>query len=113
MLVYQFREQWTRASYLRAIDVWTMGSYILCFYTVIEYCIVIVLTKADRISSDQSKIKKISIKNPRKIFDQSKASSLSWKFQLALMIERSSKMIVPIYLLVFTMAYFIVCLSAN
>ena len=40
-----FRKQWPSTSYMKAIDIWTSGCYLVVFICKLEYCTILYLTK--------------------------------------------------------------------
>ena len=88
------RNNWTKTSYLRAIDVWTVCCYLGLFYTLIEYSIILALTKGEKMD-----LKTQIIPDPQER-----------KKKIAMKIEEISKLLLPLYNIVFFTVYFIVCL---
>ena len=101
---------------MRAIDVWVVLCYIGVFYALMEYCIVIYLTinnlteKRDNnkliqmnqsedciLTSNGSELKKI------------KKTEISAKIILATKLESFSRIVLPMYNILFSSCYFLVC----
>ena len=75
------QESWPKTSYIKAIGIWAAFCYSIVFFCLIEYCLVLVL------SQDHLSHRKLS-----------KA------------VEKLSRIIVPLLVLIFVVSYFAICL---
>ena len=78
-LFLKIRDNWTKSPNLRAIDVWVILCYVGVFYCLMEYCIVLHLTKRQKTMA------------------------------LATKIEVASRFLVPFYIVSFFTTFFAVC----
>ena len=130
VMVLLYRGDWTKTSHMRAIDVWIVLCYIGVFSALIEYCLVLHLTKmalwespfinantASTMTGDQVitlhtyffMIRKRFSLDPqlKKTFQNNKpAQHLRW----ARILEQVSRIIFPTYNLLFFTLYFLICL---
>ena len=56
-LFLKIRDNWTKSPNLRAIDVWVILCYVGVFYCLMEYCIVLHLTKREKTMSSTSSVR--------------------------------------------------------
>ena len=80
---------------MRAIDVWVILCYIGMFSALMEYIVILFLTK-DSASNDKKD-------------NEERKSSKKKRQMLAKIIERVSQIILPFYNLVFPIIYFMIC----
>ena len=94
-----FRQDWIKCSYLRAIDVWIILCYVNVFTTLVEYCIVLYLTKG-------KEMELVKVGNGRwatKSGTDTKNLATAWK------IEQIFRVIMPLYNFLFFTIFVIVC----
>ena len=48
---FLYRNDWTKTTHMRAIDVWVILCYVGVFSTLVEYCFVLYLTKSSMLDS--------------------------------------------------------------
>ena len=99
---------------MRAIDVWVILCYVGVFYALIEYCIIIYLTKVDK---TKNKTKRTSNHVEEMIEDEvtlpKREQNASSQIILANNLEKISRIILTLYNIVFSACYFIVCTVCN
>ena len=116
-----FRNDWTKTTHMRAIDVWVVLCYVGVFYALMEYCIIIYLTKVFK--STEKKPKKqepirteenmvtISAPNGAAQILNKPESKDSMNISAAENLERFSRIILPLYNILFSITYFTVCIE--
>ena len=105
---------------MRAIDVWVVLCYIGVFSALIEYCIILYLTKTSILdcNSDSAQEKSYAPTNQEdtdnpieiKICDR---NSKETNLKLAAKIERISRIIIISYNISFPISYFVICTSMS
>ena len=100
---------------MRAIDVWVILCYVGVFYALIEYCIIIYLTKVDK---TKNKTKLLTNNHVEEIIEDEVAlpkreQSASSQIILANNLEKISRIILTLYNIVFSVCYFVVCTLCN
>ena len=94
------RGDWIECSYLRAIDIWTILCYINVFAALLEYCVVLYLTKAEKLELNKvnngAETSKISRKETQMI--------RAWK------VEQMTRFILPIYNVMFVVVFIVTCI---
>ena len=93
---------------MRAIDVWVVLCYVGVFFSLMEYCIVIYLTKDSDLASASTEhggeeSPKTSDLDQKKILRRN----------LARKIEKTSRILLPTYNLLFFTLFFVICLTKN
>ena len=81
VLIFRFRNAWPKTSYLKALDIWVVLCYITVFMCSLEYCIVILL-----ITKENEKLQIVAKK-----------------------FEFISRILIPTYLTMYSLIFFIVC----
>ena len=103
---------------MRAIDVWVVLCYIGVFYALMEYCIVIYLT-INNLTEKRDDNKKliqmnqtedgILVSNGSEL-KKFKKTEISAKIILATKLESFSRIVLPMYNILFSSCYFLVCI---
>ena len=87
-VIFDFRNDWTKTSYMRAIDFWVILCYSGMFTALMEYIVILHLTQVD-IPDNQEGHQRLKVSN---------------RF------ETAAKFILPFYNIVFPIIYFMVCM---
>ena len=90
------RTSWPVTPYVKSIGYWVLMCYCLVFYCILEYCVILSLKKT--FSNNQT----------RNIMDFEEESNDEKRIRIVLKIEKISRICVPIYLLFFSVGYFII-----
>ena len=93
-LFVKAKDSWPKTSYIKLIGVWVTICYIIVFFCLLEYCLVLALMQLP----PGNKIQDNTEEKPRK------------KAELALSIEKLSKLFVPSFLITATLVYYLVCI---
>ena len=91
-----YRNSWPVTPYVKSIGYWVLMCYCLVFYCILEYCVILSLKKT--FSNNQT----------RSIMDFEEESNDEKRIRIILKIEKISRICVPIYLLFFSVGYFII-----
>ena len=91
-----YRTSWPVTPYVKSIGYWVLMCYCLVFYCILEYCVILSLKKT--FSNNQT----------RNIMDFEEESYNEKRIRIVLNIEKISRICVPIYLLFFSVGYFII-----
>ena len=99
---------------MKATDLWTLFCYLGVFYSLTEYCIILYLTKyADweielrELKKDNKMFKKAQPVIQRSIDQENREKLIT----IAGRIEYVSRVFVPMYFILFTSVYWIICLA--
>jgi len=84
------RSQWTKTSYMRAIDFWVILCYTGMFSALMEYIVILYLSTVSQTDTEEGSQKRIMIANA---------------------IERVIKYVLPLYNLMFPIIFFTICPS--
>ena len=96
-----YRNSWPVTPYVKSIGYWVSMCYCLVFYCILEYCVILSLKKT--FSNNQT----------RSSMDFGEESNEEKRIRIALKIEKISRICVPIYLLSFSVGYFMVMSNFN
>ena len=108
---------------MRAIDVWVVLCYIGVFYALMEYCIIIYLTKVLKTAK-----KPLEKQEPNTVVDENMVTTVTvpknggqnlnkpelkepMNVSAATKLEQFSRVILPLYNIVFSITYFAVCIE--
>ena len=98
-----YRNNWTKTTHMRAIDVWVILCYVAVFYALMEYCLVIHLTTGNTLEKS-TQPEYIQAENNQEIDYHKKKNQ-----NLARKIETFSRVLLPLYSILFFTLYFIIC----
>ena len=109
------RNDWTKTTHMRAIDVWVILCYIGIFSTLVEYCFVLYLTKSSLLDSKfgRPKQKEINLVNQEasNVDHESKeAAAIEINLEYARKIENASRIIIVTYNATFPLFFFVICI---
>ena len=94
-LGFFYRDSWPVTPYVKSIGYWALMCYCLVFYCILEYCVILSLKKT--VSNIQT----------RNSMDLAEESNEEKRIRIVFNIEKISRICVPIYLLSFSVGYFI------
>ena len=110
------RNDWTKTTHMRAIDVWVILCYIGIFSTLVEYCFVLYLTKSSLLDSKFGRPKQKGI-NPvnqeaSNVDHESKEdAAIEINLEYARKIENVSRIVIVTYNATFPLFYFVICIA--
>ena len=113
------RNDWTKTTHMRAIDVWVILCYIGIFSTLVEYCFVLYLTKSSLLDSKFGRPKPKEI-NPVNVVNEGasnvdhetkEAAAIEINLQYARKIENVSRIVIVTYNATFPLFYFVICIA--
>jgi hypothetical protein len=110
------RNDWTKTTHMRAIDVWVILCYIGIFSTLVEYCFVLYLTKSSLLDSKfgRPKPKEIDPVNEgaSNVDPESKEdAAIEINLEYARKIENVSRIVIVTYNATFPLFYFVICIA--
>jgi len=94
-LIMGAKDSWPVTPYVKSIGYWALMCYCLVFYCILEYCVILSLKKT--VSNIQT----------RNSMDLAEESNEEKRIRIVFNIEKISRICVPIYLLSFSVGYFI------
>ena len=100
------RDDWTKTTHMRAIDVWVILCYIGIFSALIEYCAILYLTK---IPQSENKTEALAEETKEVGGTGSLKKKASKGQNLANKIESITHFLLPFYNITFPIIYFAVC----
>ena len=99
---------------MRAIDIWVILCYMATFYALMEYCIILYLTKT--LKPDKKTKTNVLIQNEEgqeQVENSSHKPKTNRRLILANAIEKISRFLLPFYNIAFPICYFMVCTLAS
>ena len=120
------RNDWTKTTHMRAIDVWVILCYIGIFSTLVEYCFVLYLTNSSLLVSKfgRPKPKEINPVNQEESnlnheyqedsnlnHESKEAASIEINLEYARKIENVSRIVIVTYNATFPICYFVICIA--
>ena len=110
------RNDWTKTTHMRAIDVWVILCYIGIFSTLVEYCFVLYLTKSSLLDSKfgRPKPKEINSVNQESSnvdHESKEAAAIEINLEYARKIENVSRIVIVTYNATFPLFYFVICIA--
>ena len=102
---------------MRAIDVWVIFCYIGVFSALMEYCVILYLTKTAIFDQKSTQVKDKELiclnqeqekENPTETL---KERQEDYRLKYARIIERAARISLIVYNISFPLCYFIICLS--
>ena len=102
---------------MRAIDVWVLFCYIGMFSALMEYCVILYLTKTSIIYQKYAQVKETELiclnqeqekENPTETL---KERQEDYRLKYARIIERAARISLIVYNISFPLCYFLICLS--
>ena len=115
-ILFCHRNDWTKTTHMRAIDVWVILCYIGVFSVLLEYCFVLYLTKSSMLDSKSGrpKPKQINPVNEEESnlnHESKKAASIEINLEYARKIENVSRIVIVTYNATFPLFYFLICIA--
>ena len=109
------RNDWTKTTHMRAIDVWVILCYIGVFSVLLEYCFVLYLTKSSMLDSKSGrrKPKEINPVNEEESnlnHESKEAAPIEINLEYARKIENASRIIIVTYNATFPLFFFVICI---
>ena len=105
------RNDWTQTIHLRAMDIWVVLCYIGVFYALMEYCLILYLTKLSildqRLTSKHRN--QYELGNPNNEEIQMNVKIMKRNFTVARAIENFSRVALIVYICIFPICYFVIC----
>ena len=99
---------------MRAIDIWVILCYMATFYALMEYCIILYLTKTFK---GEKKTKTNVLIETEEVQEKKETSrhepKKNRRLILANIIEKFSKFLLPFYNIAFPICYFMICTLAS
>ena len=107
------RSNWTKTTHLRAIDIWVILCYIGVFSALMEYCLILYLTKASILDHKFGKKPRenYEIANQDSDENSKEADIRKRNLQVANDMEKATRIILTTYLCTFPICYFVICTS--
>ena len=110
------RNDWTKTTHMRAIDVWVILCYIGIFSTLVEYCFVLYLTKSSLLDSKfgRPKPKEINPVNQGASnvdYESKEAAAIEIYLEYARKLENVSRIVIVTYNATFPLFYFVICIA--
>ena len=110
------RNDWTKTTHMRAIDVWVILCYIGIFSALLEYCFVLYLTNSSLLDSKfgRPKPKEINPVNEEESnlnHESKEAAPIEINLEYARKIENFSRIIILLYNATFPICYFVICFA--
>ena len=102
---------------MRAIDVWVIFCYIGVFSALMEYCVILYLTKTSIFDQKYSKIKETELtclnqeQGKETHTEKLNEKQEDYRLKYARVIERTARISLITYNVCFPLCYFIVCLA--
>ena len=116
LISFGHRNDWTKTTHMRAIDVWVILCYIGIFSALLEYCFVLYLTNSSLLDSKfgRPKPKEINPVNEEESnlnHESKEAAPIEINLEYARKIENVSRIIIVIYNATFPLFYFVICIA--
>ena len=110
-LCFYNRNDWTKTTHLRAIDIWVVLCYIGVFSSLMEYCLILYLTKTSILDGlmNSTKQKVHESTNEDEKDNCTETENKQKNLKLARLIEKMSRVTLITYIIVFPITYFVVC----
>ena len=110
------RNDWTKTTHMRAIDVWVILCYIGIFSTLVEYCFVLYLTKSSLLDSKfgspkQKEIDPVNQGVSNVDHESKEAAAIEINLEYARKIENVSRIVIVTYNATFPLFYFVICIA--
>ena len=116
------RNDWTKTTHMRAIDVWVILCYIGIFSTLLEYCFVLYLTNSSKfgrpkpkeinpVNQEESNLNHEYQGDSNLNHESKKAASIEINFEYARKIENVSRIVIVTYNATFPICYFVICIA--
>ena len=113
--LFFYRNDWTQTIHLRAMDIWVVLCYIGVFYALMEYCLILYLTKLSildqKFSSNHHKQYELANQDDSKT--QMDEEIMERNFKVARVIEKFSRITLIAYICIFPICYFVVCTTLS
>ena len=116
LISFDHRNDWTKTTHMRAIDVWVILCYIGIFSVLVEYCFVLYLSKSPMLDSKfgGTKPKELNpvIQEESNVNQESKkAAAIEINLECARKIENVFRIIIVTYNATFPLLYFVICIA--
>ena len=107
------RSNWTKTTHLRAIDIWVILCYIGVFSALMEYCLILYLTKDSILDHKFGKKPRenYEIANQDSDENSKEADIRKRNLKVANDMEKATRIILTTYLCTFPICYFFICTS--
>ena len=116
LISFGHRNDWTKTTHMRAIDVWVILCYIGIFSVLVEYCFVLYLSKSPMLDSKfgGAETKELHTANQEESNvnqELKKAAAIEINLEHARKIENVFRIIIVMYNGTFPLFYFIICVA--
>ena len=116
LISFGHRNDWTKTTHMRAIDVWVILCYIGIFSVLVEYCFVLYLSKSPMVDSKfgGAKPKELNPTNQEESNvnqESKKAAAIEINLEYARIIENVFRIIIVTYNATFPLFYFVICIA--
>merc|ERR1719491_2072438 len=113
LISFGHRNDWTKTTHMRAIDVWVILCYIGIFSVLVEYCFVLYLSKSPMVDSKfgGAKPKELNPTNQEESNvnqESKKAAAIEINLEYARKIENVFRIIIFTYNATFPLFYFVI-----
>ena len=118
LISFGHRNDWTKTTHMRAIDVWVILCYIGIFSVLVEYCFVLYLSKSPMLDSKfvGAKPKELHTVNQEESIvnqESKKAAAIEINLKYARKIENVFRIIIVTYNVTFPLFYFVICVAVS
>ena len=118
LISFGHRNDWTKTTHMRAIDVWVILCYIGIFSVLVEYCFVLYLSKSPMLDSKfgGAKPKELDAANGEESNvnqESKKAAAIEINLKYARKIENVFRIIIFTYNVTFPLFYFVICVAVS
>ena len=116
LILFCHRNDWTKTTHMRAIDVWVILCYIGVFSVLLEYCFVLYLTKSSMLDSKSGRpkpkgINPVNEEESNLNHESKEAAPIEINLEYARKIEKCSRIIISLYNASFPVCYFVICFA--
>ena len=108
------RNDWTKTTHMRAIDFWVILCYMGTFFALMEYCVILCLTKTSKPEKETKTNILIQNEEAQDLAgNKHQKPKKNRKLILANIMEKIAQFLLPFYNIAFPICYFMVCTLAS